>query len=380
MIVNYRNGPKHNETKRVGAIMLDYAYRIGSDSIHKYGEEMMSCGSVPLPQWADLPDGSFKGRIVYNTCKRRGCPPCEARKNLAFQKYLTSYLHEKGTDNFYFLTVTNGPSSPTGELKKVISSIGKKVSKLFRRKSVEFVVGGFRAFECNYNPEMDTFNPHFHILLEVAGEDLSRDKNILKFLDGPVFKKALKSFLDAPKNRHLTKEKVMKKIFLRLKKGELYQLVWSALLQSVGLGAVCNIQALADNKKGESSTPSELCKYLTKTMRMDDDKLGDFLMSMKGVRLFSSWGTMKINKKLVQDDVLEEADNSEGEAKKNDEVKVEFKGDGRSLKQVIFDADNFGNSKDLLIRRLALKNDLIRYEIDEPLAPALSCFQINGKY
>lgn len=379
MIVNYRNGPKHNETKRVGAIMLDYAFKIGSDNIRQYGEDLMACGSIPFPQWANYPDGSFKGRIVYNTCKRRGCPPCEARKNLAFQKFLTDYLKQQGTDNFYFLTVTHGPSVSPGELKKSISLIGKKVSKLFRRKVVAFVVGGFRAFECNYNPEKDTFNPHFHILLEVSREDLSLDKNILRFLDGSVFKKALQSFLDAPKNQHLTKEKVMKKIFTRLKKGELYQLVWSALLQSVGLGAVCNIQAVADNKKGESSTPIELCKYLTKTMRMNDDRLGDFLMAMKGIRLFSSWGTMKINKKIMLDDVLEEANNSEGEAKQNDEVEADFKGDGRSLKQVVFDADKFGSPKDLLIRRLALKNDLITYEIEEPLAPALACFQTTRR-
>jgi len=87
MILNLRDGPKFNESKRVGHIMLDYAYRIGSDSIRKYGEDMMICGSVPIPQIADFPDGSFKGRIVYNSCKRRGCPPCEARKNLAHQTF-----------------------------------------------------------------------------------------------------------------------------------------------------------------------------------------------------------------------------------------------------------------------------------------------------
>jgi len=370
MIINFRNGTKFNESKRVGRIMLDYAYGIGSESIRKYGEDMLICGSVPIPQRAECPGGNFKGRIIYNSCKRRGCPPCEARKNLAFQEFLTNILQERGTENFYLLTVTSGPSVSPKELKKAISSIGKKVSKLFRRKVVAFVKGGFRAFECNYNEEKDTFNPHFHVLLEVTGEDLSQDKNILKFLTSPVFKMALVSFLDAPKNYHLSKEKVMKTIFRRLKKGQLYQLVWSALLQSVGLGAVCDIQAVSDNTKGEKSTPLELCKYLTKTMRMNDERLGDFLMAMKGKRLFSSWGTLKTGN-IVKEDVVAEEEGTER--------RLEWKNDPRSLKQVVFDADEFGDPFDLLIRRIALKNEMITYEEEDAGDMLLKPFRINQR-
>lgn len=359
--ISVKSGDRYLETKRVGESMMDYAHSIGSEALRSYGEEMLRCGSSPVVLYDDS-TGKRDYMITPQSCKRRGCPPCEAKKNQAHKKFLMSQLKERGTDNFYFLTVTV-PAVSIIQLKEQSILMGKQLSLLRRRQVLNFVKGGFRSFESNFNHDSQTFNPHFHTLLETSGEDLSNHKHILKFIsNSPFFEKALSDYLN--NNSTKIREKVLKSIYNRLKKGELHQILWSGLLQSVGLGAICNIQKVSDIKNAERETPEELCKYLTKTMRLEGDLLPQFLLAMKGKKLFSSWGSLSTRGVVVEDSISTVEDDS---ADEKAPVQRDWKYFG-FLNQVAIRAVEQGGAEDQLILGLAVEKEII--EVD--YLPALS--------
>lgn len=230
--------------------------------------------------------------------------------------------------------------------------MSKALSDLFRTAPIKaLVTGGFRAFEGNSNLE-GNINPHCHVLLECTGQDLSKKKNILKFIAGKHFKKALEGYLK--NNPTKTKEKILETTFKYLKKGRFSQLLWSAFLVSKGLGSICNVQEVSKFKNPEKSTSEELCKYMTKTMKLDGSNLPEYILAMKGKRLFSSWGTLKVTRKEVETVVVED-DVEDGES-----FELEYYG---FLPDVVKDAILIGDTFRQRALGLAIKERIVDVDL-----------------
>ena len=346
--VEIKGGGKFAESRRLGELFLDYGAEIGSEKIMNHGHDLISCGRQPHVYKKTLKNGKEVPLIVNFTCKSRACPPCNANRLEGYRKRIDSIIVDRGTENFIFLTVTNPNRVPIHKVRKSFDVMSKSLSDLFRTALIKaHVSGGFRAFEGNSNDE-GMINPHCHLLLESTGEDLSRNKKILKFIAGKHFKKALDEYLKNNPNK--TKEQVLETTFRYLGKGRFSQLLWSAFLVSRGLGAICNVQEVSKFKNPGKSTSEELCKYMTKTMKLDGPRLPEFILAMKGKRLFSSWGTLKVSSKDFDKKVYEE------EVESGEEGQLEYVG---FLPDVIKTAIISGETFSQKVLGLAVKEKIV---------------------
>ena len=346
--VEIKGGGKFAESRRLGELFLEYGADMGSEKIMNYGHDLISCGSQSHVYKKTFKNGKEVPVIVAYTCKSRACPPCNAIRLDGYRKRIDSIIEERGTENFIFLTVTNPKRVPIHEVRNSFDVMSKSLSDLFRTAPIKaHVSGGFRAFEGNSNSE-GMINPHCHLLLESTGGDLSQNKNILKFITGKHFKKALEGYLKNNPNK--TREKVLETTFRYLKKGRFSQLLWSAFLVSRGMGSVCNVQEVSKFKNPGKSTSEELCKYMTKTMKLDGARLPEFILAMKGKRLFSSWGSLKISSKDVEKKVFQD------EEKSNESSELEYFG---FLPDVIKSAIISGDTFSQKALGLAVKEKLV---------------------
>ena len=133
-----------------------------------------------------------------NTCKNRFCPVCawkKARKDALALAIQMEYIKQEHQKEFIFLTLTT-PNVPADKLENEIKSYNHAFKKLMERKEVSQITKGYvRKLEVTYdkerfitkkmykhrkgyyelrglnigdnNPNYDTYNPHFHVLLAV---------------------------------------------------------------------------------------------------------------------------------------------------------------------------------------------------------------------
>jgi hypothetical protein len=174
-------------------------------------------------------------------------------------------------------------------------------SKLFKIPVVQALVeGGCKAIEGNMNKlKEDTINPHIHNLIHCFGYDLRENKSVLRFQRKKVYQDKVLEYM---KYSGKSLEQVEKENQKWLKRGKFTQLMWSALTTDVGLGSICDV------RKVDAKAPLELLKYFTKTLSFSNsDKFIEYLLSMKGKRFYSSWGSMKMKGEEVETAVEEES-------------------------------------------------------------------------
>ncbi|EDN8013355.1 replication protein [Listeria monocytogenes] len=143
-------------------------------------------------------DKENKKMVASNSCKNRFCPICtyrKARKDALMLLVIMTALQQEKKQEFLFLTLTT-PNVKADELTSEINRFNKAFSKLFRRKKVQKSIKGYvRKLEITYdkhelvthemykkrkgyydrrgltvgsiNPNFDTYNPHFHVILSV---------------------------------------------------------------------------------------------------------------------------------------------------------------------------------------------------------------------
>jgi plasmid rolling circle replication initiator protein Rep len=119
-------------------------------------------------------------RIYATLCKTRFCTYCSGvRKAELINKY---YYVIKNWQNVYFLTLTS-PSVKAGDIKgtfRKMAEIFRLINAKLRKRSQRGtgnIVMGIRTLECNFNPTAQTYNPHFHLLVngEQAAELLREE-------------------------------------------------------------------------------------------------------------------------------------------------------------------------------------------------------------
>ena len=120
--------------------------------------------------------------IAANYCKDRFCATCQwLRSRKVFREAMTIGEHLLVHDpklRFIFLTLTI-PNKPLDELGDNIIAMMKAWQRLTQRKRVKDIVLGYhRSLEVTYNPQVNNYHPHFHVLLVVPSSYFKGSKYI----------------------------------------------------------------------------------------------------------------------------------------------------------------------------------------------------------
>mgnify|MGYP002562553861 CR=1 FL=1 len=231
-----------------------------------------------------------------NTCKHRFCPVCawkKARKDALALGIQMEYIKQEHQKDFIFLTLTT-PNVEADELENEIKIYNHAFQKLMQRKEVSKITKGYvRKLEVTYdkerfitknmykhrkkyyefrglsvgnnNPNYDTYNPHFHVLIAVNKNYFNNSWSYIKH--------------------------------------ERWLELWQQVTDNPNITQV-DVRKVRENKKKEVS---EIAKYAAK----DNDYLVDenvfevFYKALKGKRVIVQSGLFKESMKLFKNGELD---------------------------------------------------------------------------
>lgn len=231
-----------------------------------------------------------------NSCKNRFCPVCswrKARKDALALAVQMEYIKQEQQKEFIFLTLT-APNVAENDLESEIKSYNHAFQKLMQRKEVKTVVKGYvRKLEVTYdqerfitkkmykhrknyyqkrglnvgdhNPNFDTYNPHFHVLIAVNKNYFNNSHSYIRH------------------DRWLE--------------------LWQQVTNNPAITQV-DVRKVRENKKREVS---ELAKYSAKDNEylVDQHVFEVFYNALKGKRLIVHSGLFKNSMKLWKDGELD---------------------------------------------------------------------------
>jgi plasmid rolling circle replication initiator protein Rep len=150
------------------SLAVSEAYKLYEELI-RYSENIASCGFHL--NFKCCPKGHLKLLIKADFCRCRLCPMCQWRRSLLIFRQVLELIHAHGkqykSDIPLLLSLTV-PNIPADELKSMLDRMQKSWKKLSERKNFTGSVRSwFRALEVTYNSELDTYHPHYHVLLLV---------------------------------------------------------------------------------------------------------------------------------------------------------------------------------------------------------------------
>ncbi|AIF45754.1 protein rep [Virgibacillus sp. SK37] len=146
-----------------------------------------------------------------NTCKNRFCPICawkKSRKDALALGVQMEFIKQEHQKDFIFLTLTT-PNVAADQLENEIKTYNHAFQKLMQRKEVSKITKGYvRKLEVTYdkerfitknmyrhrksyyelrglnigdnNPNYNTYNPHFHVLITVNKSYFTQTKEYIK--------------------------------------------------------------------------------------------------------------------------------------------------------------------------------------------------------
>jgi len=231
-----------------------------------------------------------------NTCKNRFCPVCawkKARKDALALGIQMEYIKDEHQKDFIFLTLTT-PNVAADQLENEIKTYNHAFQKLMQRQEVDKITKGYvRKLEVTYdqerfitksmykhrkvyyesrglnvgdnNPNYDTYNPHFHVLMAV-------NKSYFRDTDYYI-------------------------------KHERWLELWQKVTDNPDITQV-DVRKVRENKKKEVS---EIAKYAAKDSDylVDEDVFEVFYKALKGKRLIVQSGLFKESMKLWKAGKLE---------------------------------------------------------------------------
>lgn len=231
-----------------------------------------------------------------NSCKNRFCPVCawkKARKDALALAVQMEYIKQEQKKEFIFLTLTT-PNVLAEDLESEIVAYNHAFQKLMQRKEVRSVVKGYaRKLEVTYdkerfitkkmykqrkayyqnrslivgdnNPNYDTYNPHFHVLIAVN-----------------------KSYFNQAK-QYINHDRWLE--------------LWQQVTDNSDITQV-DVRKVRENKKKEVS---EVAKYSAKDNEylVDQNVFEVFYKALKGKRLIVQSGLFKESMKLWKEGKLD---------------------------------------------------------------------------
>lgn len=134
----------------------------------EYINRIKDCGSF-LEFLGDKNLENFK-LSGANFCGNRFCPHCsfnKSRRDALEFNVLLKYIKLEYNYNFVFLTLT-APNVKSNLLNQELKNFSNAFNKLVKYKEVNKVIKGYiRKLELTYNKDMDTYHPHYHVLIAV---------------------------------------------------------------------------------------------------------------------------------------------------------------------------------------------------------------------
>jgi plasmid rolling circle replication initiator protein Rep len=108
-------------------------------------------------------------RLTFaNFCKGRLCPLCQWRRSLKVYHQVLSIAHEvqkKYPGSLYVFISLTARNVSAPDLPAESSRYLRAIRRLFTYKEIKkSIKGTFRSLEVTYNPDADTYHPHFHII------------------------------------------------------------------------------------------------------------------------------------------------------------------------------------------------------------------------
>lgn len=231
-----------------------------------------------------------------NSCKNRFCPVCswrKARKDALALAVQMEYIKQEQKKEFIFLTLTT-PNVKADQLESEIKVYNHAFQKLMQRKEVKSVVKGYaRKLEVTYdkerfitkkmykqrkayyqkrdlnagenNPNYDTYNPHFHVLIAVNRNYFNNSWSYIK------------------RDRWLE--------------------MWQQVTDNPNITQV-DVRKVRENNKKEVS---EVAKYSAKDSEylVDENVFEVFYKALKGKRLIVQSGLFKESMKLWKEGKLD---------------------------------------------------------------------------
>lgn len=184
---------KYTQKKKKNQVLVNYIQSLVSENslelIKECNTFMMFVSDESLEN---------KKQDKGNSCKNRFCPICawkKARKDALALSIMMEYIKKEHEKDFIFLTLTT-PNVTADKLHEEIKQYNKSFQKLVKRTEVKRIIKGYaRKLEVTYdnhriiskkmyqqrqayydkqglrvgdnNPNYDTYNPHFHVLIAV---------------------------------------------------------------------------------------------------------------------------------------------------------------------------------------------------------------------
>ncbi len=208
-----------------------------TQSSHARQERFASCGAharVWISDAAD--DGSYRWRVSCDRCRDRWCVPCQRERSMAVRARLRQFL-ALNPCKFVTLTLKHRRARLVDDLRRLRVCF----AALRRRKWwIDRVKGGVAILEVKTGRD-GLWHVHLHML-------------------------ALTTYLDA---RQLSEE-------------------WRAV---TGDSFIVHVKQATDDAAGYLT--SYVTKGLRELIRYDADKLDEAMISLKGVRLFQTFGAVK---------------------------------------------------------------------------------------
>lgn len=157
---------KQNMKKKYLEYIKDYV------SENNYYNNIQPCGTYLefISNIADLKSEDFKSKLkLANFCKNRFCPMCAWRKTIKDAIKINTIVKYSRIKEYKFLFLTlTVPNVKKTELNKRIDKLQDEIKLFFKYKDVKkFVVGYIKKLELTYNSKLNTFHPHFHLLIMV---------------------------------------------------------------------------------------------------------------------------------------------------------------------------------------------------------------------
>jgi plasmid rolling circle replication initiator protein Rep len=241
----------------------------GDRKYSRRAERMAQCANGI--QAKSCPDGHHHKITRAQLCRDRACPVCAGRRSLALAAR-TRQAMERAGGRFLLLTLTV-KSPPDGELKKTVKHISTNFGAMMRDGRLRGVVGGYiRTLETTRSAA--GWHPHIHALLRVDDGYFNRTNGLY-----------------------------------------IEQQEWCDLWRQyarLDYNPVVDVRAVHEAQSAGAA--AEVSKYVTKgadILKYSLPELQEWLEAVKGVRLWSAGGCLKINDKAVENEMINNVDSVE---------------------------------------------------------------------
>lgn len=147
---------KRARSKYITASLAHELYKVEDSSLHWSYKNTLDCASVV----------EQKGQKLKSTyCGNRYCLVCNRIRTAKLINGYMPVLEQMKQPVFLTLTI---PNVTAGELRTTIEDMSATFRTIIHRYTsrTKTKIDGVRKIECTYNPDTDTYHPHFHAIID----------------------------------------------------------------------------------------------------------------------------------------------------------------------------------------------------------------------